>query len=366
MLGNITNDFNKIVTEDIPLIDVRAPIEFEKGAFLNSVNLPLMNDLERHLVGICYTEKGNEEAVKLGHQLVSGDIRRTRIEGWASFLEKHPDSMIYCFRGGQRSQISQQWIYEATGKEVTRLEGGYKAFRTYLINALEPSFLKSKPIVLGGYTGSGKTLLLQQVESAIDLESIACHRGSAFGQLIQPQPTQINFENNLAYAMIKHQNRGYSHMIFEDESRNIGKNYIPQPLYNHIKSGPLVVLDIPLEERVQIIVNEYVNLSQDRYIEQYGHDTGLSEWCHSLSESITRIKKRLGGELYPRILGSFEKAYENQLCTGSYDLHSNWVTPLLQEYYDPMYRYSLEVNAHRIIFKGDSNAVLMCLKSLSI
>ena len=110
MTFKTTSDFKNIVLEDIPLIDVRAPIEFKKGAFINSINLPIMNDEERHLVGICYKEKGNLEAVKLGHELVSGNIKDERIKSWESFINKNPKSMIYCFRGGSRSSISQEWI----------------------------------------------------------------------------------------------------------------------------------------------------------------------------------------------------------------------------------------------------------------
>ena len=362
MMANTTDDFYKIVTEDIPLIDVRAPMEFEKGAFLNSVNLPLMNDEERHLVGICYVEKGNAAAVKLGHELVEGAIRKSRIEGWTTFMATHPNSIIYCFRGGQRSQISQQWILNATGKEVTRIEGGYKAFRTYLLNAFDPCFQKSTPIMLGGYTGSGKTILLKQLGNAIDLEGIACHRGSTFGHLLEPQPSQINFENNLAYALIKHQHQGFPHMIFEDESRNIGKNYIPQLFYDHIESAPLIVLEVPLEERIELIVKEYVILSQRQYIKLLGNNEGLSEWFNTICESMIKIKKRLGGELCKQILDSCKQAYEYQLNTGSYDLHQDWVGPLLTEYYDKMYQHSLLKRNNQIIFKGPPAEVLEYLR----
>ena len=101
-----TNDFRQIVIDDVPLIDVRAPVEFESGAFPNAVNLPLMNNEERHLVGIRYKEQGNAEAVKLGHELVGGNVKAERVAAWAEQLDRRPDSMIYCFRGGMRSQSS--------------------------------------------------------------------------------------------------------------------------------------------------------------------------------------------------------------------------------------------------------------------
>lgn len=360
-----TSDFSKIVLEDIPLIDVRAPIEFHKGAFIGSVNLPIMNDEERHLVGTCYKEQGNEEATKLGHKLVSGDVRASRIAAWTSHIAKYPNAMIYCFRGGSRSGISQKWITEATGKEITKLEGGYKAFRNYLLDEIAPEAITSTPIILGGYTGSGKTILLKQLENAIDLEGIAHHRGSSFGGHVMPQPAQIDFENNLAYALIKHKAKGYSHMILEDEGRNVGINFIPKPLAAHFSTGSLVVLEASLKERVQITLDEYVIQSQAEYIQHAGSEVlGLQEWFNYISHSMNKVKKRLGGDRFKRVIDMFEQAYQSQLATASYTPHEAWIELFLSDYYDPMYEYQLANTTKKIVFRGNAPAVLAYLKSL--
>lgn len=358
------NNFEKIVTDEIPLIDVRAPIEFSRGAFFNATNLPLMDNEERHLVGTCYKEKGNTEAVKLGHQLVSGEIRQGRIEAWVSYLKQHPHALLYCFRGGLRSQISQQWILERTGKEIARLEGGYKTFRTYLLSQLEGSEQGNLPILLGGCTGSGKTLLLKNLNNAIDLEGLANHRGSSFGKNITPQPTQINFENNLAYALIQHKSKGYHHLILEDEGKHVGKCFLPKPLFEHFNSGQLVIIERPLEERVTITMDEYVIESQKDYLDVFGENEGLDHWFKYMIESINKIKKRLGGELWSRINSSFELAFKEQLLTGSYHWHRKWINILLAEYYDPMYKYQLQKTTKKILFKGNPPEVLEYLKSL--
>ena len=360
------NDFKKIVINNSPLIDVRAPIEFEKGAFINTVNLPLMIDAERHEVGICYKEKGNAEAVNLGHQLVSGKIRQARIHAWTSYLEEHPDSMVYCFRGGQRSQITQQWIKEATGKEILRLNGGYKAFRAYLISELEPEQQKSKPILLGGSTGSGKTILLEKLKNAIDLEGIANHRGSSFGKQLTPQPTPISFENNLAYALIKHRNQGYKHMILEDEGRNVGARFLPNPLAAYFNTGDLVLLKVPFDERVQITMSEYVYESQMNHMEIYGRLEGLIEWANYIKASLIRIKKRLGQQGLEKIMETFEQAFENQINTGEATSHVTWVEMLLRDYYDPMYNYQIQKTTHNIIFEGNTVEVLDFLQNQCI
>ena len=356
------NDFEKIVIDETPLIDVRAPIEFAKGAFKNAVNLPLMNDEERHVVGICYKEEGNEAAVKLGHQLVSGEIKQARINAWIRHLEKYPNSKIYCFRGGLRSQITQQWIAEATGKEIVRLEGGYKAFRSYLISQLEPSQQNSKPILVGGCTGSGKTILLKKLQNAIDLEGIANHRGSSFGKQVTPQPTQINFENNLAYALIQHRNKAYPYMILEDEGKNIGSCFLPRSLATYFNSGDLVIIKIPLEERVQITMEEYVYESQRCYKEVYTQELGLVEWANYIRGSLSKLKKRLGGDRCKGVIDVFEQALKEQMNSGNCSMHKNWIEMLLKDYYDPMYHYQIQKDANKVIFEGNTTEVLNYLQ----
>lgn len=365
MINETSSDFERIVIEEIPLIDVRAPIEYEKGAFKNSVNLPIMDNEERRLVGICYKEKGNEEAVKLGHKLVSGDIRQSRIDSWCSFIEQNPQCMLYCFRGGQRSAISQEWIYEATGKVITRLEGGYKAFRNYLINELEPSRQKAIPVLLGGYTGSGKTKLLKMLDNSIDLEGLANHRGSTFGRYLTPQPTQIDFENNLAYDLIRHRNRGYKYVILEDEGAHVGKCFIPKPIYGFFSIGDYVLVELPIDKRVQNTLEEYVVQAQLSYIRRFGEEQGLKEWFDYIGSSISRIKKKLGGDRCKLILDTFQHAFNEQIKSGEYGNHEAWIELLLKEYYDPMYYHQLQSSNRKILFKGNDNEVLEYMKSLN-
>ncbi|MEA3419488.1 MAG: tRNA 2-selenouridine(34) synthase MnmH [Campylobacterota bacterium] len=352
----LSDDFKSIVLNCTPLIDVRAPVEFEKGAFPNAVNLPLMNDEERHLVGIHYKEQGNDEAVKLGHKLVGGKIKEDRISAWGDYTVSHPDAMLYCFRGGQRSQISQEWMEEA-GKQIVRLKGGYKAFRRYLIEETERSCEHFKPIILGGRTGSGKTILLQSLTNAIDLEALANHRGSSFGRQITPQPTQINFENALAYELIQKLEKGFENLVFEDEGRNVGKLYLPETFANYLADAPLVILETPMQERVEITFDEYVITAQEMY-QKAGYADAIFEWKRDIESAMRRIKKRLGGVRYQRVSDSFENAVNEQLRSGSPDAHKEWVEYLLREYYDPMYDYQIRKRSEQIVFRGSSEEVL--------
>ena len=357
----LTDDFRSIVLNETPLIDLRAPVEFDKGAFPGAVNLPLMDDEERRLVGICYKHEGNAAAVKLGHKLVSGETKEARMAAWMVFMDAHPDAMLYCFRGGQRSQIVQEWLAQR-GRVITRLKGGYKAFRNYLMRQTEMSVAEFEPIILGGRTGSGKTLLIENLSYAVDLEGLANHRGSSFGRHTTPQPTQIAFENALAYVMIQKLHQGMKHLVFEDEGKNIGRLYLPETFSAHLQSGPLVILETPMSERVEITFDEYVLQEQAAFEETFGKEEGIIRWKETMLGAMERIKRRLGGLRHQRLLEMFESAFAEQTQSGSPEAHKSWVAYLLGEYYDPMYDYQIAKRQEQVIFRGDRAAVEAFLK----
>ncbi len=354
-MGEFFDDFDLIVKKHLPLIDVRAPVEFEKGAFRGAVNLPLMNDEERRLVGIRYKERGNAEAVKLGHELVSGAVKESRVEAWCDFIREHPDALLYCFRGGQRSQIAQRWIAEA-GCEIPRLRGGYKAFRRFLIDEIERISALLAPVSLGGRTGSGKTMLLSEIEASIDLEGLANHRGSAFGRKITPQPTQITFENDLAYELINMSDRYGCRLVFEDEGKNVGRLYLPRPLYESLERAPLVILETPMQERVGITWREYVVDAQREYLKMGGADD-LRAWRDAVASAMDRIERRLGGVRHKMVRKMLDEAFKEQLTSGDASGHMGWVEYLLREYYDPMYDYQIKKRSDRVVFRGDYESV---------
>lgn len=359
-----TSNFRSIVLAGTPLIDVRAPIEFEKGAFPGAVNLPLMTDEERHLVGIKYKAAGNEAATALGHELVSGPVKEARVKAWIDFAEAHPDAMLYCFRGGSRSGISQEWFQEAAGREILRLEGGYKAFRHYLLEHLEPSAIRPKPVLLGGMTGCGKTLVLKEVPSSVDLEALANHRGSSFGGHADPQPSQIDFENALAYALIRHEAAGWKHLVLEDEGRHVGRCFLPNDLAAYFKTGDLVILERPFEERVQLTLDEYVTEAQAEYAGKYGPEAGILKWHDYILESMEKTQRRLGRERCKALVGTFEDAFLEQMATGSPSSHEGWIAAFLSDYYDPMYNYQLAKMDRQVVFTGGPEEVRDYLNSL--
>ncbi len=354
------DDFRTLVLKRLPLIDVRAPVEFEKGAFPGAVNLPLMSDEERRLVGIRYKEAGNEAALKLGYELVNERVRAPRIEEWCRFVKEHPDALLYCFRGGQRSQIAQEWMAQA-GCLIPRLRGGYKAFRRFLIEETERIAAHLRPLILAGRTGSGKTRLLGLIEESVDLEALANHRGSAFGSKISPQPTQIDFENRLAYDLIEKSDRFGFRLVFEDEGRNVGRLYLPKPLFSSLESGPLIVLETPMERRVTITWEEYVVEAQRSY-EIAGAADPLKEWSAQIAAAMKRIERRLGSERYVTVRKMFDEACAIERKSGNKEAHRDWVRYLLENYYDPMYDYQIKKRGDRVVFRGDFHSALEYLK----
>lgn len=351
-------DFNSLFTNNTALIDTRSPIEFKEGAFPHAKNLVLMNDKERELVGICYKNNGKDKAIELGHSFVQGDRKIQRMSKWLKFINNNPNGALYCFRGGMRSQIAQQWINEEFGINYPRIYGGYKALRRFLIDQTERIMINITPIVIGGQTGCGKTLLLNKLNNKIDLEGLANHRGSAFGNTTTPQPTQINFENSLAIELIKKQTQ--SSLVFEDESANIGTVHIPRCVQNQTNKAAFILLETDIEQRLKISINAYVIDMHQNFIIQnnaFGFDNFSNYWKYGLE----KIQKRLGLVHYKTLLKMLNKALLYYKEQGDPSKFYPVLEVLLLKYYDPMYRYQIQKKQNRIVFKGNANEVLAYL-----
>jgi len=345
------DDYRSLFLNDTPLLDVRAPVEFNQGAFPFTENVPLMNDQERTDIGIRYKNAGQEEAIELGHELVQGDIKDERVNHWADFFQQHPEGVLYCFRGGMRSKISQQWIYEKTGIIYPRVKGGYKAMRRFLIDELETSIQRIEPIILSGRTGIGKTIFLKKIKQQIDLEGLFHHRGSVFGKHVTPQPSQIDIENNLSIELLKHLNQGHTKIVLEDEGSNIGSRRLPESLVKKMKQSPIALLEASIDERIDITFQEYIIESLAEHQSYYGEDLGFTRWAEQLIDSIDKIQRRLGGLRHKELKALLNNAIQQQIA-GNTEYHKEWIKVLLVDYYDPMYDYQLSKKQERVIFKG--------------
>lgn len=345
-------DYRDIFLNDRPMMDTRAPVEFNKGAFPGVINLPLMNDHERQRVGTCYKQHGQQAAIVLGHQLVSGAVKAERIQAWADFARAHPDGLLYCFRGGLRSQIVQQWLKDEAGIDYPRVGGGYKAMRTFLLDTLDQAVAQCDFVLLGGMTGTGKTEVLTQLNNGVDLEGHANHRGSSFGKRATGQPSNIDFENRLAIDVLKKRARGIEQFVLEDESRAVGSCALPLPLYQGMQQFAMVWLEDSLEGRVERILRDYVVDLCAEFIGVHGEE-GFALFSERLLASLNNVQKRLGGERHRRLLALMEEALAEQARSGAVDLHRDWIEGLLREYYDPMYAFQREKKDARIEFSGE-------------
>jgi tRNA 2-selenouridine synthase len=355
-----SDSYAEILTSGRPLLDVRAPIEFSLGAFPGAVNIPLMEDDERHRVGIRYKQAGHASAIKLGHELVNGQIKSERVARWVEFARAHPDGYLYCFRGGSRSLISQQWLAEA-GIHFPRVTGGYKAMRSFLIEQAVQAFAQSEFILVAGFTGSGKTEVIQSLKAAIDLESLAHHRGSSFGQHASLQTKQIDFDNSLIISLMSLHARHIKRIALEDESRHIGKCFLPDALQKAMLVSPVIWVEESLASRVDKILHDYVEDLGSQFHLKLGAEKGFIAFSNRLFESLQSLQKKLGGERHLSLLGLMKEALQIQSQTGSIDAHREWIRPLLIQYYDPMYEQNRAGKASRIIFSGSRLAVTQYL-----
>jgi len=297
----------------IPVIDVRAPLEFEQGHIPGAINIPLFDNHERKVVGTKYKQINKEAAMYAGLEFAGKKLVKLAKEGERA-AGKNKTLLVHCWRGGMRSK-SMVWLFETLGLTCHLLEGGYKSYRRYVKE------VSARPLnlrVIGGRTGSGKTAVLHHLdqlgEQVIDLEGLAHHKGSAFGALGESdQPTTEQFENDLCRKILE-LDPGKVTWI-EDESRNIGKCVIPGEFYFRMRESDLVFLDVSRELRAEHLVVDYARYEPE-----------------DLKACVIKIGKRLGGDRTREALESIDQA--DFRTTAMITLH----------YYDKAYMFSLEKN----------------------
>ena len=250
----------------------------------------------------------------------------------------------------------QQWLREED-IDYPLVRGGYKAMRRFLLEELERSVGRAEIVLISGKTGTGKTRVIESLSSSVDLEGLANHRGSTFGQLPLPQPSQIDFENALSIALMKQLEQREGPIFLEDEGRLIGRLALPEILRREMKSAPMLVVEQSLEERVDVVMEDYVLDLGRRYTAIHGDD-GARMHSEKLQDDLMRIRKRLGGERHQRVSAMMVEAFATQWRDGDLSLHREWIRFLLENYYDPMYEYQLAQREGAQMFSGDRDAVV--------
>ena len=347
-----TDHYRELFLNDVPMMDMRAPVEYNKGAFPCSENIPLLDDKQREAVGTCYKKKGQDAAIDLGWQLATPAIREQRIGAWQDFIQRHPEGYLYCFRGGLRSRLSQQLVGEA-GTAYPLVKGGYKAMRRFLIDELDNHCADIPLTLVAGRTGSGKTLVIHQLAHAIDLEGLANHRGSAFGRQLQAQPCQIDFENSLSIAVMKQRAEHRQTIFAEDEGRMIGGVTLPMSLLARMQEAPLAVLETPIAERIDIVLADYITDAYPQYLALYGDDEGPEKFREQILGNLSRIRKRLGGERFTQLYAAFGDALDELIKHSDASGFRAGIQLLLSDYYDPMYDYQQAQRQGRVVFRGE-------------
>jgi len=285
------------LAEQYPVLDVRSPGEYGHAAMPGAFSFPLFTDEERKVVGTAYKQVSREDAIKIGLDYFGGKMRHM-IEEVECIVASWPKQYLYttadeegkppkktvlvhCWRGGMRT-TAVAWLLDLYGFKVYTLDGGYKAFRNWVLAQFELPYPFK---VIGGYTGAGKTPVLHELakrgEPIIDLEGIANHKGSAFGGFDGVQPTQEMFENRLALELhkIMQHARITDGIWIEDESQRIGLVNVPHLLWNTMHVSSLYFLDMPFEERLNHITEDYGKYSKELLV-----------------NAVIRIQKRLGGQ----------------------------------------------------------------------
>lgn len=351
-----TDDYRALFLTPTPMIDLRAPAEFARGAFPSAANLPLLSDDERAQVGIRYKQQGQAAAIALGNQLVSGNRKALRLQRWLEFLQQHPGAYLYCWRGGLRSQTVQEWL-EAEGVICPRVIGGYKSLRQFLLAELETSIAEAQLVLISGKTGTGKTRVIERLQRSVDLEGIANHRGSSFGRMPTPQPSQIDFENSISIDLLRLLDASTGSVYVEDEGRLVGRLALPESLRRKMAGAPLLIVEEPLGRRIDVVIADYIVDLGQRYALLYGEE-GAGLHAQKMQDDLLRIRKRLGGERQQRVSAMMAAAFKRQRQSGDIHAHREWIGCLLAEYYDPMYEYQLQQRDGNIVFAGDRAAVL--------
>lgn len=291
-------------------IDVRSPKEFEEETIPGAINIPIFDNVERELIGTLYKNTSISESKKVGIEIASKKLPSI-YEKIAKLNKEYDHIYMFCARGGFRSS-SLAPIFNALNINVSKLSGGYKEYRAYIRQELPKLSEDLKLIVLYGNTGTGKTHILEHLKNkgmnVLDLEGCANHRGSILGSVGLGQANSQKMFESLLYEQLK--NRTSNLVFTEGESKRIGKDLIPDFLFDKMKDGISVKITAPMEKRIQIISKDYVNGSDEELI-----------------EALDRMRNRLGNETIDRFINLVKKKD-----------YSPIIENLFIDYYDPLYQ----------------------------
>jgi tRNA 2-selenouridine synthase len=303
---------------DCLFVDVRSPGEFERERIPGAINIPVLDDEERAIVGTMYKQVSKEQAIEKGFGLFEKKV--------PEIVKKLKDIskpiVIYCWRGGMRSKAVVELFSE---KKVYQLKGGYKDYRAWVRQSIETYSLKSSLVVVYGMTCVNKTKILQDFPNFLDLEGLAQHRGSVFGAVgLQPR-TQKMFESLFLDWLEKNDGK-FKSIIVEGESRKIGNTTIPEFFFKAMKKGTIILLKAPMEKRAKVFVTEYFN------------NSSIPE-LKTITLSLTKyMGKKLNSEAILLLDKEDLEGYAKLMC---------------KKYYDPLYEHTFNQNDFKYVVEEE-------------
>ncbi|QXM06090.1 tRNA 2-selenouridine(34) synthase MnmH [Crassaminicella indica] len=313
-------DIEKALTrKNVLFIDVRSPSEFEDGTILGSINMPILDDEERAIVGTIYRKENPHEATLKGLSLVS-----TKLPNIYSTIKKYSmeydEIVIFCWRGGMRSKSICNLLNMLNIDNVYQLKGGYKSYRKYVIDFLEDKVEQYKFIMIHGLTGVGKTHILDQLEligePVLNLEKLAKNSGSVFGDIVftGKPPTQKMFESLIFHVLYSSKEK---YIFVESESKRIGSVQVPESIYRRMVNGYHILIKTTFENRIEVILKDYAN-----YL-------GIND--SKIIASLNHLRKRLGNKAVNDLIDKVEQKDYTYV-----------IKYLMEHYYDPLYNYSIQ------------------------
>jgi tRNA 2-selenouridine synthase len=305
----------ELLSGNYKIIDVRSENEYEQSHIPGAINIPILDNEQRENVGKMYKYQGREDAIELGIDLVKDKLN----DYYSSFnkLSKDSSIAIYCARGGMRSNSIYSFLTGFGLKNVFIVEGGYKQYRNYIIDNLKTQYEKRKFLVLHGNTGSGKTILLGKLSklgiSIIDLEYLAKNAGSVFGTIPfeEKMPTQKQFENLLFHELFNSK----EHVIIESEGKRIGNINLDNSFHEYLMNSTHILLETTIENRVDNIYSEYLYSFKNE----------------KLIEALEKLRKWLSNTLVEELINKIKE-----------DDYKYVIRNLIIEYYDPIYKFSID------------------------
>ena len=305
----------QLLDMECTIVDVRSESEYEQSHIPGAVNIPILEDKQRESVGTIYKNFGRDDAIEEGIKSVQGKLDDLYLR--FKTITNKGNVVIYCARGGMRSNSVYSFLVSFGLENIFLLDGGYKSYRNHILENFKDLYEGIHLITLHGHTGTGKTIILRELEKhgcgVVDLEYLARNAGSVFGTVPynEKMPTQKQFENDLFHCLLKVGNVAF----IESESKRIGNIMLDNDFHDYIYRSEHVLVETSLENRIENVYEDYMKYKNDE----------------KLVSALNKLRKRLSNETVDVMI--------KQVTASEY---RTVIKDLIEKYYDALYQYSID------------------------